>query len=57
KRLPATTAASVQLSVPAITALGGIVFLGEPLGWALAACCAAILGGVALAVRPSPPKN
>jgi len=57
KRLPATTAASVQLSVPAITALGGVVFLGEPLGWALAACCAAILGGVALAARPSRPKS
>jgi len=57
KRLPATTAASVQLSVPAITALGGIVFLGEPLGWTLAACCAAILGGVALAARPSRPKS
>jgi drug/metabolite transporter (DMT)-like permease len=57
KRLPATTAASVQLSVPAITALGGIVFLGEPLAWSVAACCAAILGGVALAVRPSPTKS
>jgi drug/metabolite transporter (DMT)-like permease len=57
KRLPATAAASVQLSVPAITALGGIVFLGELLSWTLVACCAAILGGVALAVRPSPPKG
>lgn len=53
KRLPATKAAAAQLSVPAITALGGIVFLGEPLGWTLTLCCAAILGGVALATWPS----
>ncbi|MDO8771953.1 MAG: DMT family transporter [Burkholderiaceae bacterium] len=57
KRLTATGAASAQLSVPAITALGGIAFLGEPLDWTLGLCCAAILGGVALAVRPSPQKS
>jgi drug/metabolite transporter (DMT)-like permease len=50
KQLKATTAASVQLSVPALTALGGIAFLGEPLTWRLALLCLAILGGVALAV-------
>jgi drug/metabolite transporter (DMT)-like permease len=49
KHLKATTAASVQLSVPALAALGGIAFLNEPVTWRLAICCAAILGGVALA--------
>jgi drug/metabolite transporter (DMT)-like permease len=48
--LTATTAATVQLSVPAIAALGGIVFLGESLTlrWVLAS--AAILGGIALVI-------
>ena len=50
KRLKTTTAASVQLSVPALTALGGIAFLDEHLTWKLALACLGILGGVALAV-------
>lgn len=49
KRLNATVAASAQLSVPAITALGGIAFLGEQMSWTLAMSCMAILGGIALA--------
>lgn len=49
--LKATTAATVQLSVPVIAALGGVVLLGEPLTLRLVACSAAILGGVALVVR------
>ncbi len=50
KQLRATSAASVQLSVPAIAAAGGVVLLGEPISWVLALSCAAILGGVALSV-------
>ena len=49
RALKATTAASVQLSVPALTALGGIAFLGEHLTWTLALVCTGILGGVGLA--------
>ena len=49
--LKATTAASVQLSVPVLAALGGIVFLGEPLTLRLALTSVAILGGIALVVR------
>lgn len=49
KHLKATTAASVQLVVPALAALGGIAFLNEPVTWRMAISCAAILGGVALA--------
>jgi len=49
--LKATTAATLQLSVPVIAALGGIVWLGEPLTLRLLLTSAAILGGVALAIR------
>lgn len=48
--LKATTAATVQLSVPVIAALGGIAFLGEPLTLRLVLASAAILGGIALVV-------
>ncbi len=48
--LKATTAATVQLSVPVIAALGGVLFLGEPLSLRLVLCAAAILGGIALVV-------
>ena len=45
-----TSAASVQLSVPVIAALGGIVFLGEPLTLRLVLASVAILGGIALVI-------
>lgn len=48
--LKATTAATVQLSVPVIAALGGIAFLGEAVTLRLALASAAILGGIALVV-------
>ena len=48
--LNATNAATVQLSVPVIAALGGIVFLGEPITLRLAVASAAILGGIALVI-------
>ncbi len=48
--LKATSAASVQLSVPVIAALGGIAFLGEPVTLRLVLASAAILGGIALVV-------
>lgn len=48
--LKATTAATVQLSVPALAAFGGILFLGEPLTLRLALASAAILGGIALVI-------
>ena len=50
--LKATSAATVQLSVPVIAAIGGMVFLGEPLTLRLLLCAAAILGGIALVIRP-----
>lgn len=48
RELGATQASSVQLIVPVIAALGGIVFLGESLTLRLVTTCIAILGGVAL---------
>jgi drug/metabolite transporter (DMT)-like permease len=48
--LKATKAATVQLSVPVIAALGGIVFLGEPITLRLVLASAAILGGIALVI-------
>lgn len=48
--LNATHAATVQLSVPVIAALGGIVVLGEPMTPRLAVASAAILGGIALVI-------
>jgi drug/metabolite transporter (DMT)-like permease len=50
KALKATHAATVQLSVPAIAALGGVLFLGEPVTVRLVLAAAAILGGIALVI-------
>jgi drug/metabolite transporter (DMT)-like permease len=48
--LKATSAASVQLSVPVIAAVGGTVFLGEAVTLRLLLASAAILGGIALVI-------
>lgn len=48
--LKATQAATVQLSVPVLAALGGIVFLMEPISWRLVLASLAILGGIALVI-------
>ena len=50
KDLTATRAAVVQLSVPVITAFGGVLFLGESLTQRLIIASCVILGGVALAI-------
>ena len=48
RHLTATRAASVQLSVPVLAALGGIVILAEPFSGRLLGSGAAILGGIVL---------
>lgn len=48
--LRTTVAATVQLSVPAIAAAGGVLLLGEPLTQRLAWASVAVLGGIALVV-------
>jgi len=51
--LTATSAAAIQLSVPAIAALGGVVLLAEPLSSRLVIASATIMGGIALTIlRP-----
>ncbi len=49
--LSATRAATAQLAVPVLTALGGVAVLGEPVTLRLVLAAALILGGVALALR------
>jgi len=48
RHLPATRAATVQLSVPAIAAFGGVALLSEPVTMRLLVASAALLGGVAV---------
>ena len=53
--LAPTVAATVQLSVPAIAAAGGVLLLGEPPSARLALASAALLGGIAVVVLARPP--
>jgi drug/metabolite transporter (DMT)-like permease len=46
--ISSTTAATVQLSVPVVTALGGVVFLSEIITLRLVVASIAILGGIAM---------
>jgi drug/metabolite transporter (DMT)-like permease len=50
KYLPVTRAALVQLSVPVIAAIGGVIFLGEPILIRLIGATAIILGSVVLVI-------
>lgn len=51
--LSRSNAAFVQLTVPAITAAGGVLFIAEPLTLRLITCATGILGGVAIALWAS----
>jgi drug/metabolite transporter (DMT)-like permease len=53
--LTATGAATVQLSVPVIAAIGGVMLLSEPITWRLLGASAAILGGIALVIARQKP--
>jgi drug/metabolite transporter (DMT)-like permease len=55
--LRAIHAATVQLSVPVITALGGVVFLAEPITLRLLFASVTILGGIALVLINQPPRQ
>jgi drug/metabolite transporter (DMT)-like permease len=48
--IKATSAATVQLSVPVIVAIGGVVLLGEPITLRLVLASAAVLGGIGLVI-------
>jgi len=49
--LKSTEAATVQLSVPVIAAVGGIILLSEPITLRLVLASVAILGGIALVIQ------
>ena len=59
--LKATTAATIQLSVPVIAAAGGVIFLGEAVTLRVLLSSAGILGGIALVLmsrsRVKPPTT
>jgi drug/metabolite transporter (DMT)-like permease len=55
--LKATNAATVQLSVPAIAALGGIFILGESLSLRFVLTSLSILGGIALVILSKPHRT
>jgi drug/metabolite transporter (DMT)-like permease len=57
KGLPATTAAIVQLSVPVIATIGGVVLLGEHVTSRILIASVAILGGIALVILSKAPKT
>ena len=61
RNLTAGQAATVQLSMPAVTALGGVVFLAEPLSLRLLIASAAMIGGIAIVMvqrsKPAQPTR
>lgn len=57
KSLTATRAGIAQLSVPALAAIGGVIFLSEPISLRFAISTTAILAGVALAVLTPRPGS
>lgn len=54
RSLSPVTAASIQLTVPLLAALGAVALLGEPLTLRLGLTSLVILGGVALVIRARP---
>jgi drug/metabolite transporter (DMT)-like permease len=54
--LKATSAATVQLSVPVLAAVGGILFLNESITLRLVLASAFILGGIGLVIIERPPS-
>jgi drug/metabolite transporter (DMT)-like permease len=50
-RLRAIAAANLQLSVPLLTSVAGIVLFGEPITLRLATASVLLLGGIALATQ------
>jgi len=53
RALTATRAAIVQLSVPVLTAAGGVLFLGERVSARLELATILIVGGIAIATKPT----
>jgi drug/metabolite transporter (DMT)-like permease len=56
KQLAAIRAATVQLSVPVLAAIGGVLLLAEPLTLRLLVASAATLGGIAIVLTQRPAR-
>ena len=56
RSLKATSAATVQLSVPVLAAIGGILLLGERLTLRFLLASVAVLGGIALVILERKPR-
>lgn len=56
KQVGAQQAATMQLSVPVIAALGGVLLIGEAMSLRLLLVSLVVLGGVALALLPARPR-
>ncbi|WP_081784335.1 MULTISPECIES: EamA family transporter [unclassified Pseudomonas] len=56
KQVGAQQAATMQLSVPVIAALGGVLLIGEAMSLRLLLASLVVLGGVALALLPARPR-
>lgn len=56
-RLETVTASTVQLSVPCLAVLGGVLFLGEPLSWRMVLSMLAVLSGIWLVMRRPAARN
>jgi drug/metabolite transporter (DMT)-like permease len=57
RHLTASRAATVQLTVPVIAAVAGVLLLAEPLTWRLPLAAMAILGGIALVLSHRAPAT
>ena len=55
--IPVTSAASLQLSVPALAAFGGIIFVGEPITSRLIVSVLLIIGGIAVVIEQNRKSN
>jgi drug/metabolite transporter (DMT)-like permease len=53
--LASASAASVQLSVPVLTAVAGVLLLSEPLTLRIVLASTAVLGGIAMVILTKPP--
>jgi drug/metabolite transporter (DMT)-like permease len=54
--LASASAASVQLSVPVLTAVAGVLLLSEPLTLRIVLASTAVLGGIAMVILTKPPS-
>jgi len=57
KQIDRVTASSVQLSVPCLAILGGVLFIGEALSWRIIIATVIVLVGIALVVLDKSESN